>query len=146
MEVLWGVFSSDQIRAPELTSRPQCMIINLDPSNLPGSHWVAVCLHKTRAKHKVLEYFDSYGSLAPEFQTPPGWKLRYSLHALQAAFSSVCGHYCVYFTDLRLQGVEYHTILQNLISVSDSDSFVENYVSSKYESLLKIKWNRNWKP
>lgn len=112
------------------------MIINLDPSDLPGSHWVTVCLYKTSSGDKVLEYFDSYGSLPPEFETPRGWNLRYSLVPLQSVFSTTCGHYCVFFTDLRLLGVKFETILRELTNVSDPDEFVFDYVKTRYGNLL----------
>jgi len=127
-----GVYPSDRVRPQALKTRPQCMIVNLDPSNLPGSHWITVCLFETRAGVKVLEYFDSYGSRPPQFQTPRGWTLRYSRVPLQSALSTTCGHYCVYFTDQRLLGASFDSILRGLTSLEDPDTFVFEYVKQNY--------------
>lgn len=135
-----GVFSSDQIKTVQLTNNPQCMIINLDPSHLPGSHWVAVCLHKTKTGERVIEYFDSYGTSLPGFKTPEGWKLRYSRTSLQSPWSTSCGHYCVYFTDHRLLSINFETILHMLTKEGDSDSLVEKYVEANYGNLLRSGW------
>lgn len=48
-----GVFSSDRI--PQL-SHGEYAILNLDKSNLPGSHWIAVMAHKNK-----LIVYDSFG-------------------------------------------------------------------------------------
>ena len=57
-----GVFPSNRLPRP-LPIRMQFMIVNLDPSTGPGTHWVAIVLEKKNGGYKG-EYFDSYG-LAP---------------------------------------------------------------------------------
>jgi len=49
-----GVFASDKI--PKLNKLRSFAILNLDNSNQPGSHWIAIALHK-----KDLIVYDSFG-------------------------------------------------------------------------------------
>lgn len=128
-----GVYPSDKVFPPNLTRRPQCLIINLDSSDLPGSHWVAVCLYKIK-NNKVLEYFDSYGTKSPRFKIPRGWIIRHSLIPLQSPLSIVCGHYCVYFIDRRLCGISYISIIEQLSKMDNPDTHVEHYVNLTYDT------------
>ena len=50
-----GGFPSDKL--PEPKQKPFGMVVNLDPSTKPGSHWVAIYV----SEFNVSEYFDSYG-------------------------------------------------------------------------------------
>jgi hypothetical protein len=49
-----GTFASDEI--PKLNNKKKYIILNLDKSNEPGSHWVAVAFHKNK-----YYFFDSFG-------------------------------------------------------------------------------------
>ena len=89
------VCAFDQLENPVF---PSAYVINSDPSNEPGEHWIAVYFDKRGRE----EYFDSYG-LAPAFvglesymdtYFLAGWI--YNRKTLQALFSNVCGHHCVY--------------------------------------------------
>jgi hypothetical protein len=57
-----GVFALDQIPLYQILPLTKTVkfIANLEPSNLPGSHWVAV---KRTNGHGF--YFDSFGRLPP---------------------------------------------------------------------------------
>ena len=58
VRVRWlGVFAPDEL--PDLTveSRPWCLILNTDPRDQPGTHWLA--LYAPRAG--LIELFDSFG-------------------------------------------------------------------------------------
>lgn len=126
-----GVFASNKIPPLTLTQKPQCLIVNLDPSWKPGSHWVAVCLRKK----KIFELFDSYG-IHPQVVLGKEWKLTYNPYRLQAPKSKVCGHYCVYFVEERLKGVSFKHIIETLRNKRRPDKFVESYVSKKFNPKL----------
>ena len=70
-----GVYSADQI--PPLTAQAPYCIANLDPANMPGSHWVALA----RRPDGHIVYYDSYGrtyrnTLGAEVSHLPGkWSL-----------------------------------------------------------------------
>ncbi|KAJ8050089.1 hypothetical protein HOLleu_03153 [Holothuria leucospilota] len=85
-----GVFASDPLR--ELQPNYPCsLVINLDPSHLPGSHWVAVFISKERHG----EYFDSYGlppstlSAINTFMNRACLQHDYNERTLQGLFSNV---------------------------------------------------------
>ena len=50
-----GVFSSDTLPSYAQTGY---YVVNLDTSQQPGSHWIAIKISKNKCKN---EYFDSYG-------------------------------------------------------------------------------------
>ena len=50
-----GVFSSDTLPSYAQTGY---YVVNLDTSQQPGSHWIAIKISKSKCKN---EYFDSYG-------------------------------------------------------------------------------------
>lgn len=86
-----GTFSRDTLPQKKLKTG-QGMIINLDHSNGPGSHWT--CLFKYR--HGGCCYIDSFGLPPPEevkFYCKPD-KLLYSTGQLQEIKSSKCGLFC----------------------------------------------------
>ncbi|KAL3086816.1 hypothetical protein niasHS_008603 [Heterodera schachtii] len=61
MPFQYGCFPSDQIPAGAATPVPYSMVINVDPSGSPGTHWVAVyCEQQNR-----VEYYDSTGIWPP---------------------------------------------------------------------------------
>lgn len=91
-----GVFACDQI--PRRLALPACVIINLDTSTLPGSHWVALYIDgKSRGY-----FFDSYGRAPRERYILEALKNNckmwwHSKKQLQSFDSQVCGEYCVQF-------------------------------------------------
>lgn len=86
-----GVFPSDK-----LPSNPNygTYVINFDPSGDPGTHWVAVNIHKSRNK---AEYFDSYG-FPPFVQDIITFLQPFTVKSnrirLQNFESDLCGEYC----------------------------------------------------
>lgn len=95
-----GCYSSDLL--PTVDRSPFAFITNTDPSNLPGTHWVAIYI-----RNRIGEYFDSGG-----FYPPPRlekyldrnclyWK--YNRKLIQHPSSSTCGLYCVYFVKNRVK-------------------------------------------
>ena len=51
-----GVFACDQL-PKQYMPRPSALVINTDPADKPGQHWVAIYI----TRDGVGEYFDSYG-------------------------------------------------------------------------------------
>lgn len=96
-----GVYAADTLplRVPQ---RPCALVVNMDTSNLPGSHWVAIYVRSDG----VGEYFDSYG-LAPlskhhiKFLDTACSSWTVNKVRLQGIYSSVCGQYCCLFVAAR---------------------------------------------
>jgi hypothetical protein len=74
-----------------------CYIINMDNSDKPGSHWVALFIDTQKRPY----YFDSFGCIYPleveAFMKRTGKPLQYSKVHVQNINSNCCGYYCMYF-------------------------------------------------
>ena len=92
-----GVYPRDLL-PPTLDGK--AIVINTDPHDQPGAHWVCVYLNSP-----VVEYFDSYG-LPPmhrdiqDFIARHG-KPMHNPHVYQDLETDVCGQYCVYYLHQR---------------------------------------------
>jgi hypothetical protein len=97
-----GVYALDQL--PINVKFPIGIIINTDPQDQPGSHWVAIYIDSDG----IGEYFDSYGlpPLNDEFykflfnNCPNGYF--YNNITLQCIECVTCGKYCVAYLICRL--------------------------------------------
>ena len=129
-DIFKKVCARDQIEKPTF---PSAYVINSDPSNKPGEHWIAVYFDKKGRG----EYFDSYG-LPPHVLQLDSYMNCYSStdwiynkKPLQALFSSVCGHYCVYFILFRCRGKSLHRIVHNFSSnLTENDRCVTRFIQS----------------
>ena len=101
--VFGGVYASD--RLPEKVDMyPKAYVANVDKSNKPGSHWIAFCFDSP----SHVEFFDSLGQ-SPEpfpfsfvsFLSNNCSKWSSNERILQSPFSSVCGHFCIYYIFYR---------------------------------------------
>ena len=93
MPSFYGVFSIDRLPFV-LLPRPSSLIINLDPSYKPGSHWVC-CIFK----EKSAIYFDSFGRYPPPMvetfieRNEKNWMSSEKIY--QSERSMLCGYYCI---------------------------------------------------
>src|SRR5271163_1953304 len=90
-----GVFPID--RLPNVKNGPLLMVVNTDPHDRPGEHWVAISIN---AKNEGY-YMDSFGRKAPRvianYLNSNCTKWDYNDRQLQSAVSRFCGYYCVFF-------------------------------------------------
>lgn len=110
LEDFLGVFSSNQI--PFVDKKPSAFVINTDPSDKPGKHWVAV-YHKSNGE---AEYFDSFGlpPLTPDILKhleDNAFHWHYNPTILQHYSSNTCGKYCILFLLLRSRGYSFCSIV-----------------------------------
>lgn len=95
-----GTFSRDTI--PDVTG---LMIVNTDPSHLPGTHWIAIFIDPRRQRG---EYFDSFGRPPDEhfnnYMNAHCSNWIYNKRQLQSIVSKYCGYYCVVYCLLRSAG------------------------------------------
>lgn len=108
-----GVFPRDII-PHHPPAQPSAIVINLDKSNQPGSHWVACFIDE----NGFGEYFDPFGIHPQHIEIinyfdrncgPLNWG--YSLLTLQNVMSVTCGLYCILFVRMRCQGYSYCDII-----------------------------------
>ena len=81
------------------------MVVNMDKSNKPGSHWVTMLITP-----KQVEYFDSYGLKPPKNieKFIEKLKLPYVYNKQRHQYSeSECGMYSIYYIVKRLEGKKF---------------------------------------
>ena len=135
-----GVFAADQI-PDSLDPLPAGCIINTDPQNLPGHHWVA--LYQTTPD--VLETFDSYGkdlhfySSEHFSQLAKRHRIISQMHQLQSPTTTVCGQYCMFFL-LRRASMEPYSHIIHLFTdnKSSNDSMVCQYVNHHFDLQTEV--------
>lgn len=129
-----GVFPSDQL--PEkMTQYPACFVCNVDPSEKPGSHWVAFYLPSSDS----VEFFDSYGNAPTFFQGPISdftytfSDVMYNPLSLQSHVTAVCGQFCVYFLYARCRDKSLKTIVSQFVAKNVcNDHRVYNFVAKRF--------------
>ena len=124
--VRWlGVFARDEL--PDVTReiRPWCLIINTDPKNRPGTHWLALYAPLAGG----IELFDSFG-LSPKIYSLNGLDPFHLSFALQSPSTSACGHYCIVYIYLCSHNHSYSDIVNLLTKISSLDLWVKQYIYS----------------
>lgn len=111
-----GVIASDEIHKLPAKKR-MGFVMNLDKSNQPGSHWVAVYIDADR--DKSIEYYDSYGKEPPKSflkqikslvnKINPDSYLKFKVNKIvdQRANSDTCGWFAQKFLIDRFNGVPF---------------------------------------
>ena len=103
-------------------------IYNLEPSYMPGSHWVA-----TYVKDKVINYFDSFG--LPPFQEivnharKKNLTLLHQNNQIQNLLTTTCGYFCLYFLNEMNKGKSYFDLLEvfDIYDTTNNEKFLEQY-------------------
>ena len=134
--VFLGVFPSDCL--PKQIAKPAALIVNTDPKNKRGRHWVAFYVdHEGKA-----DYMDSFG--LPPFPEAKNCldatclEWQYSNKQLQSSLTVTCGQYCVYFLNQRCRGVPFQRILNMFTDDYErNDMFVTKFVNNVYEEKTK---------
>ena len=95
------------------SSDTRMFIVNTDPSDRPGEHWVAVFFHDNKEAY----YFDSYG-LPPwnneilDFLEKNSSRWTFNDHQIQSFYSRLCGQYCIFTLDALAKGYDIGSYLQ----------------------------------
>lgn len=124
-----GIFSIDEI--PLLVEPNKYVIVNSDPSFLPGKHWF--CMFYAQGSN--VEFFDSLGKepfyySSNIIQSVNKYKkIIYSSKKIQPSNSSTCALYCLYYIYHRLRGYNFSSIL-NVFSdiVEHNDVIVIDFI------------------
>lgn len=122
-----GCYPADKI--PSIKNYPSSFVVNMDNSNEPGSHWVAMFL----PNKEHVYYFDSFG-LIPQNANISKY-LKHFKHVTRQTFviqsltSNVCGVYVVFFIYLCSIGYTMKKINKLLANIKDRDLFVIKFVN-----------------
>ena len=92
-----GVYACDQLSSIKINKYPKSFVVDTDPMELPGTHWIATYFNEQMKG----EFFDSYGKhpihYNKHFADFRNVEWEHNKIQLQSAFSTVCGQYCIYF-------------------------------------------------
>ena len=108
IRTFFGVYAINRLPFV-LLSKPGAIIINLDASYNPGSHWVCVYLSGAGEGY----YFDSFGRPPPALiqsfieRNSRSWTWNHRIY--QAEDSTYCGYYCILFA---LYGPKLYNVLR----------------------------------
>lgn len=128
-----GVFPADFL--PHNLPDDCFFILNTDPSNKGGQHWVTGCKIGGQSY-----YFDSYGRQPSKWY--PGWKkldyFQRSESNFQQDNSDVCGDYCLAFLKNMASGCSYNSFLKNLDESDDlsNDQAVRAFAHKRWPRIL----------
>ena len=119
-----GVYPADRLPRQVLEGG---YIVNTDPHDQPGQHWLALWVEKP----SHCEMFDSYG-LPLKFYKDPSlhrwWNqfatMTRSGQSIQSLQSQACGHYCIQYLKAKAKG----NSLIDFLAQWDEKDLVENDV------------------
>jgi hypothetical protein len=108
-----GVFAIDML--PKKIRKDVSGIINFQPSNCYGSHWVCY-INKPYLRNSL--YFDSFGISDPEkiktYLLSSGKNIAWNSTQLQINSSVLCGYYCIYVIINVNRGKDFYDILYSI--------------------------------
>ena len=134
--VFTDVLPSDRLLR-EIRKRPRGYILNTDPSDKHGSHWVAIYLTEDGKG----EFWDSYGQ-APGFYNQNFTQFldqhcatfTWNRIILQAPSSDVCGQYTLFFALHRCRRIPMSTIANMFTGSKEwNDELVRDFIDKWYK-------------
>lgn len=127
-----GTFSSDKI--PRVMKIKTFFVSNLDPSSLPGSHWIGF----VKIIPGEIEIFDSLGFrsdlILPFLKFKNNHNLTFNKTPVQNFTSNLCGKFVVTFLIERMlnQSMSFHDIIEEIFS--DNLKIISNFCSELMNS------------
>ena len=130
-----GCFSEDEVRLLSVQTTPAYLIVNVDDSSLPGSHWIAIGIFDSR-----IEIFDTLGFNIFNWSRIPCNLLKFLhkfsqtrevqvLKRIQDDTSVLCGFYCIFYVVSRPS-----CSFEKLESLFGTDLSANDSVLTKYFS------------
>ena len=122
-----GVISRDEIPRLVKNIPNQCFIINLDDTEGPGTHWVAV-----KITEDFVNYFDSFGMQPPQelinLCHTFNKLYKYESNQFQDLSSVLCGYYCLYFSK-ECERNNYFNVVQKFArnNYKKNERYIINY-------------------
>lgn len=137
-----GVLACDELPT-HIVRVPVMVIINTDPTRLPGKHWLAVFI--TADRHGY--FFDSFGNSPTNISFPKTidvflnkncMEISYSTLQVQDKTSTTCGEHCIFFLCNIQKGISYQKVL-NMYSSNHAcnDIMVCSYVKRIHRGLCR---------
>ena len=134
-----GVYACDHLSYIEINKYPKSFLVNTDPMELPGTHWITTSFNEQMKE----EFFDSYGKHLVNYnkhfsdlinRNAVEWG--HNKIQLQSAFSTVCGQYCIYFLYHRCRKRSMSSIVNSFVSDKlHNYQLVYDFVRRKYRQI-----------
>ena len=98
-----GAFARNEL--PKIYNYPASLILNTEPRNSEGEHWLAIYFDKKR----TCEFYDSFGKHPNyygiyEYLKKYSTSIKYNNRKVQSNVSPYCGLYCIFFLIFKLKG------------------------------------------
>jgi hypothetical protein len=123
-----GCFASDQIPDPSSLKYPASLVVNLDPHQFKGSHWVAIFAY---GLNRPVIYFDSLAlpvsPIIEEEFLKKFPKILTNPSPYQNPLSDICAHYCITFIYFLSNGILFPQFIETLENTNDTDLFVMKF-------------------
>ena len=127
-----GVYARDELPDLNHQHRPFALVLNTDPHDKPGQHWLAMYAPPSGP----IELFDSFGFM-PEFYGFDNLNYKYSSLQLQPDSSNTCGYYCLFFIERRSSNLSFNQVV-SLAQVNGEEGVIHrisnilNYLNSTH--------------
>lgn len=125
---------------------PLVSIINIDTSDLPGSHWIALFANTDK---NILEVFDSFGNnnifydrYLKTLTSLKGYRLVINSDQIQSERTVLCGYFCLYFLYYRSRGISFQHIMERFEkhNLKTNEILIRNFFKRfKFPNLSSIK-------
>ena len=123
-----GVLSRDTLPIKRSVT-PKIYIVNMQNSNQPGDHWIALWTGE------IPEFFDSLAEKpSGEFESfliSIGPKYMYNCKRLQSSNSNVCGQHCLMYSYFKCHGNSF----QDYLNLFDDDTVLNDLRASYFYEL-----------
>ena len=136
-----GIYSIDQLPT-YVENRPSLCIINSDLAQNVGQHWI--CAYFADDQDKSCDFWDSlgqppsvYGEYMTSFLDRNCSRYFYNDVCLQGDWSSVCGHYVIYFAYYRSRHVPLYCIKNHFgLCTNVNDLYVYRFCMKHFPCIL----------
>lgn len=125
-----GVYAIDKLK--NIKKKPKLIICNTDKSYNAGKHWILFYFYD-----KCVDFYDPlgneptyYGTDFIDFMKRFALKFNICYNRTQPINSNLCGHYCVWYANLRCQHYNMYDILNNLPNSDTIKKFTEYYLEN----------------
>ena len=132
-----GIFALDHL--DRINSTPGLVIVNTDPENKPGRHWLLFFFNID----ETVDFFDSLGKspysypvFIVNFMMKWAKQVKFSTERVQPEGSALCGHYCLYYAYSKCTGEKMEQILSHM----PSPQWIENCIPVLFD-IANIKSN-----
>ena len=117
------VFARNELPDLNREIRPWCLILNSDPKDQPGTHWLALYASSARS----IELFNLFG-FSPSMYSLDLLDPLHSFYSLQSPSISVYGHYCIVYIYLHSYNYSLYDIIDMLTDISNRDEWLKQYI------------------